>query len=433
LLLLVGGMLVFGALFPRVANGQRQGERWYGAGVHQYFRGCQHEAINSLNQSIAENPNDPRAYYFRGLAQMALGDSYSAQADFQQGAFVEAQTGRRSSIVNTALERIQGYLRIEIERARNDARLARQYQNANPVVIAEPQPPAVETLRPAVEFTTERNAVVPGREQPVQPLVDSARSETLDAMAAETPPAFEPGPDPNVTAVIEPAGSNSILERPEPNPFGQNPSALDSRPAESERVTLQDVPTTGSEAQSNNILPSEIEPRDSEAFNDQPVDLQPHEVESGNESPTESTANISGRKVFRGLIGAFANAAKNRVEKLAESASNATAASLPTQRGNNELPPSGIEPAGNGAFDDSVFGGEPGEGNQPFEPPAGDGAENPFSDAPTDEAAGNPFADDPADDEAGDPADDDTDESANDDPADDSNGEQSSDDPFGGG
>ena len=93
----------------------------YGAGVHQFFRGCNSEAIQSFDAAIVTNPDDPRPYYFRGLAKMNCGDSYAAQADFRMGAQMEAIGNRRSSLVSRALERIQGNHRICIEQARQIA------------------------------------------------------------------------------------------------------------------------------------------------------------------------------------------------------------------------------------------------------------------------------------------------------------------------
>ena len=93
----------------------------YGSGVHQYFNGRYQEAIMSFNSAIAENPNDARAFYFRGLAEMASGDTYSADSDFQQGASLETSSNKgRSSLVNRSLERIQGTTRIRLEKFRGN-------------------------------------------------------------------------------------------------------------------------------------------------------------------------------------------------------------------------------------------------------------------------------------------------------------------------
>ena len=117
IVLLFAAMLMHGGM----SFGQSTFSNAYGNGVHQYFSGRYQEAIMSFNSAIADNQSDARAFYFRGLAQMALGNNYSAEVDFQQGALVETSSSRgRSSLVNRSLERIQGATRLRIEQFRGN-------------------------------------------------------------------------------------------------------------------------------------------------------------------------------------------------------------------------------------------------------------------------------------------------------------------------
>ncbi len=109
------------AFLPAKSSFGQTFDSLYGLGVHQFFNGCDTEAIQIFDAVIATYPDDPRSYYFRGLAKMRSGDSYSAQADFQLGAEMEAVGNRRSSVVNRSLERIQGPTRMCIEQARDIA------------------------------------------------------------------------------------------------------------------------------------------------------------------------------------------------------------------------------------------------------------------------------------------------------------------------
>ena len=120
ILLLAAATLLIPCGFAQAQS--RSSNNAYGNGVHLYFSGRHQEAINAFNTAIGENSQDARAYFFRGLAQMGSGNSAAADADFQQGAYVEA-SGRkgRSKYVSRSLERVQGGMRMKIEDARKNA------------------------------------------------------------------------------------------------------------------------------------------------------------------------------------------------------------------------------------------------------------------------------------------------------------------------
>lgn len=93
----------------------------FGQGVHCYFDGQLDAAGKLLAEAIAENSVDPRPYYFLGLVHQQMGDAKQASGDFQKGAEVEWSYIGQSFDVDDALERVQGPVRLEIEKFRADA------------------------------------------------------------------------------------------------------------------------------------------------------------------------------------------------------------------------------------------------------------------------------------------------------------------------
>ena len=93
-----------------------------GDGMHAYHAGDYDRAYDDLTNAIEAGTDDPRAYYFRGLAALRLGRTSEAEADFTTGADRELVTGsmRRAS---QSLERVQGTDRLSLERFRARARL----------------------------------------------------------------------------------------------------------------------------------------------------------------------------------------------------------------------------------------------------------------------------------------------------------------------
>ena len=85
-------LLACAILIPCSLSSAQSGVSEYGSGVHQYFSGRHQTAISTLNDAIAADSKNARAYYFRGLAKMGSGDSYGAKSDFEMGALVEASS-----------------------------------------------------------------------------------------------------------------------------------------------------------------------------------------------------------------------------------------------------------------------------------------------------------------------------------------------------
>jgi len=93
-----------------------------GDGMHAYHAGQYDRAYDDLTNAIEAGTDDPRSYYFRGLAALRLGRTSEAAADFTTGADRELANGgvRR---VSQSLERVQGPDRLTLERFRARARL----------------------------------------------------------------------------------------------------------------------------------------------------------------------------------------------------------------------------------------------------------------------------------------------------------------------
>jgi hypothetical protein len=146
----------------------------YGRGVHAYFAGDYPRAVELLSASIELLDSDPRAYYFRGLALAGLEGIEAGAADFAMGADVEVnKTDKRYYDIHSALQRVQGRLRLEIEQHRTAARQAaadrkvkrdriryEQLKRREDIVLFDPD-------RPAAEVDLERPArVVPEQDDP---------------------------------------------------------------------------------------------------------------------------------------------------------------------------------------------------------------------------------------------------------------------------
>ena len=111
------------ATFSGAASAQDPRDEMYGKAVHAFFRGDVDHAELLLNDAIAAGSVDPRAYIFRGLCLSRNGIE-AGTADFQKAADLEINGARKVVNVGQALQRIQGPVRAEIEKARLNARLA---------------------------------------------------------------------------------------------------------------------------------------------------------------------------------------------------------------------------------------------------------------------------------------------------------------------
>ena len=94
----------------------------YGQGVHAYYAGKSQDAYDHFSMAINNGIQDPRAYYFRGIAACALGRQFEAESDWQQGATLEAR-GKIVGSIGRSLARFQGPDRIKLEEIRTKAKL----------------------------------------------------------------------------------------------------------------------------------------------------------------------------------------------------------------------------------------------------------------------------------------------------------------------
>jgi hypothetical protein len=120
--------LVLG-LAVEVAGQERNGpvHFFFNRGCAAYFRGDYLRALENLELCVRHD-DDPRYFYFRGLAHYQLGDWAAADADFQRGAALELRRidfgdlvvdeVRRLAQVSRSLERVQGAARLQLERHR---------------------------------------------------------------------------------------------------------------------------------------------------------------------------------------------------------------------------------------------------------------------------------------------------------------------------
>jgi tetratricopeptide (TPR) repeat protein len=129
-------VLILGAACPTSQAEDQAVTAAYGAGVHGYYAGNYQQSHDTLGRVVAIGTDDPRVYYFRGLAALRLGRRDEALADFSQGADLEA-AGWSIRTVSRSLERVQGPDRLLLERSRSRARLA----------IAQGQRPTGSTMR----------------------------------------------------------------------------------------------------------------------------------------------------------------------------------------------------------------------------------------------------------------------------------------------
>lgn len=102
--------------------------RPYGSGVHAYFSGDYQTAYDDLSDAVEAGTEDPRVFYFRGLAARKLGRLDESEADFATASRREAD-GTGGWPVSRSLERVQGIDRLALERYRMRARVVAAQQD----------------------------------------------------------------------------------------------------------------------------------------------------------------------------------------------------------------------------------------------------------------------------------------------------------------
>jgi tetratricopeptide (TPR) repeat protein len=116
---LLGGAVVT-ADSPFVTD---ESDSLYGKGVHAFFDRDYQEAVTILSKAEEIKTNDPRPYYFLGLAHLRQKNTEVADQYFKKAAQLEFNGhSLRDYAVSESLRRIQGTERIRIEEIRNEER-----------------------------------------------------------------------------------------------------------------------------------------------------------------------------------------------------------------------------------------------------------------------------------------------------------------------
>jgi hypothetical protein len=225
-----------GAALPAMAQ-ESLLEDLYGRGVHAYFEHRYEEAHGLLTKAITSGLEDPRAYYFRGLANVRLGRPDEARAEFTTGAEFEAIAAEPVN-VGKALERIQGADRLAIEKHRREARL-RLHNRAEAAAKAryEQRIQAEERVR----LNPDRRAAPAAPRRLAPPDADASdpfREEGGRPAAPAEPKPAEPA-EPTEAAPAEPKPAEPAPAEPKPaepkpaaDPFADEPSDDAPKPAD---------------------------------------------------------------------------------------------------------------------------------------------------------------------------------------------------------
>jgi len=89
-------------------------------GKEAFLAGNHEVAVQLLDVAVANGSNDPRTYYFRGLAKQELGRSDEAAIDYKRAIGLELQPANRID-VDVALESVQGEARLALKKYRHEA------------------------------------------------------------------------------------------------------------------------------------------------------------------------------------------------------------------------------------------------------------------------------------------------------------------------
>jgi hypothetical protein len=249
-------LLLVGSTGANAADNELSTAELYGQGIHAYFAGDMDQAIESLSLAIDQDPKDPKPYFFRGLALAQKSGLDAAQADFARGAELEASRGSRSRDVSAALQRIQGTLRVTIEKQRSEAQktAAERRRKANQAryermkrreeeVLVDPNRPAPKLDFPLPDIDVAGSAPDPFSSglvlsggQLVQDAASDAKAAT-DASAAGDANVR----DPFATAAPEPAPKEAPKDPfAGDDPFGAMEASAQSSPKEDERSVGDD-------------------------------------------------------------------------------------------------------------------------------------------------------------------------------------------------
>lgn len=185
--------------------------RSYGSGVHAYFSADYDRSYEDLTAAIEAGSEDPRARYFRGLAALRLGRLDEAEADFSEGAELEARA-LGGWPVSRSLERVQGHDRLRLERHRVRARVAalasdRAAERRRYSGIEDAQPDVLRRRRPVELPAPAGDDANPFADRPGSAPVPAPQPAEAPAPVPEAPAAEEPAAAAPLEPEIEPAAT----------------------------------------------------------------------------------------------------------------------------------------------------------------------------------------------------------------------------------
>ncbi len=150
---LIIGMALLGMELTAVSwAGDPRAEKLYGNGVHAFYGGNYAQAIRDFDRATAYDSQDPRVFYFRGVAKRRMGRTYEGRSDLQYGAQLEASQGRTD--IGRSLQRLQGHDRVLLEQYRRQAQR-----------MAALAPRVVEPTTPSADGPSETAPQRPARSQ----------------------------------------------------------------------------------------------------------------------------------------------------------------------------------------------------------------------------------------------------------------------------
>lgn len=162
----------------------------YGAGVHAFHALDFQESHRALSAAIEAGSDDPRVFYYRGLAAMKLGRLEEADADFADGATREAAGGSTRAI-SRSLERVQGCDRLRLEQYRSRARVAALQRDESAIrgrysEIYDAEADVRRRVRPQIALP-QPEPLAPPAARPQVPAPSRPRTPRLPADGVERP------------------------------------------------------------------------------------------------------------------------------------------------------------------------------------------------------------------------------------------------------
>ena len=230
----------------------------YGHGVHAYFSGQYEEAHEYLTTAVDQGTLDPRTYYFRGLSYTRLGRPDEAKMDFEKGAELETSGADRIYPVGRSLQRVQGRMRLTVEKHRQTARLValkrdlkaraaryEQIKNAEGEVLRDPSRPAPakaeELVGPAAASPNDPFGSDAAEAAPEVTTAPPAAEVTDPASGADV---FGAGDEPDTSPM--PAGESDPFGDPSGDPFGDPaPDDANTDPFGDDPPAMDDDPFGG--------------------------------------------------------------------------------------------------------------------------------------------------------------------------------------------